>query len=206
VLERIGAWLRVWTPPRDAEVPRPPWRRIAIGAVLALIVLGGAAAVLVPEIEEGKDERAEAERRRDAAYEAAKDRRLEREGKVRSGQGMRPSGNLSPAAERRARRALVHDLEESITRDARARVRRGNLNGPILRTECEINPPSQRPRERDLSVRSMEYDCVAVRTQDPGGSFVVGHSFDAVVDYRRFRYSWAKVCLVPGEGAARPEC
>lgn len=199
-------WLHVWTPPREAEVPPPPWRKIAIGAVLVLIVLGGAAALIVPEIEEGKDERAEAERRRDAAYEAAKERKLEREGKVRTGEGIRPSGQLSPAEERRARRALVRDLEDSITRDARARVRRGNLKGPILRTECEINPPSQRPRERDLSVRSMEYDCVAIRREDPGGSFTVGHSFEAVVDYRRFRYSWAKACLIPGEGSARVKC
>ena len=160
----------MWTPPREAEVPPPPWRKIAIGAVFVLIVLAGAAVVIVPEIEEGKDERAEAERRRDAAYEAAKERKLEREGKVRTGHGKPPSGQLSPAEERRARRALVHDLEDAITRDARARVRRGNLKGPILRTECEINPPSQRPRERDLSVRIMEYDCIAIRTRREAGS------------------------------------
>jgi len=187
-------------------VPPPPWRKIAIGAALTLIVLGGAAALIVPEIEEGKDERAEAKRRSDEAYEEAKQRRLAREGKVRTGEGTRPSGELSPAEERRARRTLVHDLENAVTRDARARVRRGNLEGPIARTECEINPPSQRARERDLSVRSMEYDCLAIKAYDPGGRFAVGHSFDAAVDYKRFRFSWAKVCLVPGEGAARPKC
>jgi hypothetical protein len=85
-------------------------------------------------------------------------------------------------------------------------VRRGNLEGPIARTECEINPPSQRPRERDLGVRRMEYDCLAIKSHDPGGQFVVGHSFEAVVDYERFRFKWAMACLVPGEGAARPEC
>ena len=184
-------------------MPPPPWRKIAIGAVLVLIVLGAAAVVIVPEIEEGKDERAEEERRSDAAYEAAKQRRLAREGRVRAREGTRPEGNLSPVAERRA---LVRQLERAITRDARARAHRGNLEGPILRTECEINPPSQRPLERDLSVRRMEYDCIAIKSRDPGGRFAVGHSFDAVVDYKRFRFSWAKVCLVPGEGAARPKC
>lgn len=168
--------------------------------------LGVAAVLIVPEIEEGKEERAVQERRSDAAYEAAKQERLAREGKVHSGEGTPPSDSAAPAEERRARRALVHDLEGAITRDARARVRRGNLDGPILATRCEINPPSRRPRERDLSVRRMEYDCLAIKSRSPTGQFVTGHSFEAVVDYGRFRFTWAKTCLIPGEGSARPEC
>ncbi|MFL5930543.1 MAG: hypothetical protein ACJ75P_04735 [Gaiellaceae bacterium] len=187
-------------------MPPPPWRKIALGVAVVLVVAGGAAALIVPEIKEGKDERAAAERRKDAAVEAAKRRRLAAEGRPHSGQGARPHGDLSPAAERRARRMLVHDVEHAITRDARARVRRGNLDGPILATECEINPPSQRPLERDLRVRRMEYECVAITSRDVEGRFVVGHSFDAVVDYRSYRFKWAKVCHPPGEGAARLEC
>jgi hypothetical protein len=187
-------------------VPPPPWRKIALGAVVFLAVAGGAAALIVPEIEEGKEERAAAERRKAAAVGAAKQRRLEREGRPRFGHGERPAGDLPPAAERSARRALVQDLERAITRDARARVRRGRLDGPILATECEINPPSQRPRERDLSVRRMDYECLAITSRDLEGRFIVGHAFDAVVDYRRFRFTWAKVCRPPGEGAARLEC
>jgi hypothetical protein len=196
----------VWTPPRDAVVPPPPWRKIAIGAAIVLAVAGVAAALIVPDIEEGKDERAAAERRKDEAFEAAKQRRLERESRPHFGHGQRPEGELSAAAERRSRRALVHDLEQAITSDARARVRRGNLDGPIVATECEINPPSQRPLERDLTVRRMEYDCLAITSRDPGDQFSVGHSFDAVVDYRRYRFRWAKVCLIPGEGSAREAC
>ena len=187
-------------------MPPPPWRKLALGAVVVLVLAAGAAALIVPEIEEGKDERAASERRRDAAREAAKQRRLERESRPRTGTGRRPSGPLTPAQERHARRVLVHDLEDAITEDARARVKSGHLDGPIVETECEINPPSQRALERDLSVRRMEYDCLAVTSRDPGGQFVVGHSFNAVVDYRRFRFTWAKACLVPGEGAARERC
>ena len=187
-------------------MPPPPWRKIALGAALVLALAGVAAVLIVPAIEESKDKRAAEERRKHAAFEAAKQRRLEREGRPRLGHGERPPGDISPAAERRARRVLVHDLERSITADARARVRRGNLDGPILATRCEINPPSQRARERDLSVRRMEYECLAITSRDPGGQFLVGHSFDAVVDYARFRFTWAKVCHPPGEGAARLEC
>jgi len=187
-------------------VPPPPWRKIVLGAAVVLLLAGGAAALIVPEIEEGKDERAAAERRKHAAFEAAKQRRLERESRPRFGHGDRPEGDLSQSAERRARRTLVGDLERAITADARARVRRGNLDGPILETECEINPPSQRPLELDLSIRRMDYECLAITSRDVEGRFLVGHSFYATVDYRRFRFRWAKVCRPPGEGAARLEC
>jgi hypothetical protein len=172
---------------------------------VALAIAGGAAALIVPPIEEGKEERKEA-RRRDAAYQEAKRKRLAEEGVPRSGRGERPAGPLSPAAERRARRALVRDLERAITRDARARVRAGELDGPVLATECQINPPSRRPIERDLSARGSEYDCLAVKSRDPEGRFVTGHTFQARVDYRRFRFAWARVCHPPGEGAARLTC
>jgi hypothetical protein len=187
-------------------VPPPPWRKIAIGAVVVLAVLGVAAALIVPEIEEGKDERAEKERRSDAAYEAAKQEELEREGKLRHGKGEPAPAGASPAEERQARRVLVRDLEGAVTRDARARVRRGNLDGPILATQCKVNPPSRRPLERDLSVRRLDYDCVAVKHRSPTGQFVVGHSFDAIVDFEHFRFTWAMSCLIPGEGSARPKC
>jgi hypothetical protein len=188
------------------EVPPPPWRKIALGALVAVAVAAGGIAVIGPAVEEGKERRAEEERRRDAAFEAAKQRRLAEEGRPRSGRGRRPAEPLSPAEELRARRRLVGDLERAITRDARARVRAGKLDGPVLATECQINPPSQRKVERDLSARGSDYECLAVTSRDPGGQFVTGHSFDATVDYRRFRFRWAKVCLPPGEGAARLEC
>jgi hypothetical protein len=173
---------------------------------VVLAIAGGAAALLVPQIEEGKEERAAAERREDAAFEAAKRRELAAKSRPRFGRGERPPGELSPAAELRARRRLVADLERAITRDARARVRRGRLDGPVLASECQINPPSRRPIERDLGARGSDYDCLAVTSRDPQGRFVVGHSFNATVDYRGFRYTWAWACLPPGEGAARLEC
>lgn len=163
-------------------------------------------ALVAPAIERGKEERAAAERRRDAAFEAAKRRRLAEEGRPHSGRGERPAGRLSPAGELRARRALVGDLERAITRDAQARVRAGKLDGPVLATECEINPPSQRVVERDLNARGSDYECLAVTSRDREGTFAVGHIFDATVDYRRFSFRWSKGCRPPGEGAARLTC
>ena len=171
-----------------------------------MVVAGVAAALLVPAIEQGKEERTRSEQRRDAAFQAQKRRRLAEEARPRSGRGKRPDGPLSTAEQLRARRALVRSLERDITRDARARARAGRLEGPVLTTECQINPPSRRPVERDLEARGSDYDCLAVTARDPRGRFVVGDTFDATVDYRRFTYRWARVCRPPGEGAARLEC
>ena len=73
ILEIIGAWLHIWTPPRDADVPPVPWRKLAIGAGIGAVVLGVALAVMVPRINEGKESRAAQERAKDARA-AAKNR------------------------------------------------------------------------------------------------------------------------------------
>ncbi|HWT91918.1 MAG TPA: hypothetical protein VN238_02905, partial [Solirubrobacteraceae bacterium] len=53
--EVVGAWLGVWTPPRDARVPPVPWRALALW-MLALLVIGGAAyAAIAPQVDEAKD-------------------------------------------------------------------------------------------------------------------------------------------------------
>ena len=204
--EKLGAWLGVWTAHRDAVVPPAPWGKIALGALGVLAIAGGAVALIAPSIDRGKAERSAAERRRQAAFEERERSRHAEEGRRHSGHGTRPAGRLTPAAEIAARRALVGDLERAITRDARRRVRAGELDGPVLATECEINPPSRRRVERDLTARASDYDCVAVTRRDRRGRFVVGDSFDARVDYERFRFSWSKACLAPGEGAARLTC
>lgn len=138
--------------------------------------------------------------------EVAKRRRLAEESRPHRAHGERPAGKLSPSAELRARRGLVADVERAITRDARARVRARKLDGPVLATECKINPPSQRRVERDLKVSAAHYDCLAVTGRDPDGRFTVGYVFDATVDYRRFTFRWSKACRPPGEGAARLQC
>ena len=66
ILEIIGAWLHIWTPPRDAEIPPVPWRKLAIGAGIGAVVLGVFLAVMVPRINDGKESRAAIERAKDA--------------------------------------------------------------------------------------------------------------------------------------------
>jgi hypothetical protein len=204
--ETLGAWLRIWTPPRDAVVPPVPKRKVAVLAAVVVVAVGGAVLALAPGIESGKRERAERERAEQARLEAAKRRRLREEGRPRSARLPRPARPLGSRAQLRARLRLVRALEASITRDARARARQGRLEGPVLETRCSIEPPSQRVRERDLLVPGATYECLAVTRHDPEGRFDVGDSFRATIRYRDFSYTWRRVCLPPGEGAARLEC
>jgi hypothetical protein len=206
--ETLGAWLRIWTPPRGVEPPPVPWRRIAVGAIVLSLVLGAAAVVVVPAIDRGKREHSAREKRDAARRQEARARRLAEEGRLRRGSARPPAGlsRLSPARQREARTTLVRSLEAAVTRDARGRVRRGELEGPVLGARCTIEPPSQRFIERDLSRRAGAYDCLAITRRGEGGRFLVGDFFRGRVDYRRFTYTWRKVCLPPGEGAARLAC
>ncbi|MDQ3933261.1 MAG: hypothetical protein M3340_01365 [Actinomycetota bacterium] len=183
-LELLAVWARLWTAPRDVEVPPVPWRRIAYGAVLLAVALTAAAVVAVPAIDSSKDETAERERRELERERAAKRERLVAEqapqrGSVRRG---------APRAE------VIRGLERAIGADARVRVRTGRLRGPILRVECD-------PARRGGGV----YECLAVTSDIAAGernvSGAVGHPFVAAVDFARGRFTWCKANLVPGEGA-----
>src|ERR687896_2376362 len=75
VLERVGAWLRIWTPPRDVEVPPVPVRKLVLGGLALLVVAGAATAVVAPRIDDSKDARAAAEaRERDQRRAAERER------------------------------------------------------------------------------------------------------------------------------------
>jgi hypothetical protein len=187
-------------------VPPVPKGKLAFAAVVLAVAAGGALLAVAPGIESGKRERTARERAELARLEAAKRRRLREEGRPRSAHLPRPARPLGTRAELRVRRRLVRALQDSITRDARARVRKGKLDGPVLGTHCVIEPPSQRVRERDLRVPAADYECLAITRRDPEGRFDVGDSFRATLRYRDFSYTWRKVCLPPGEGSARLEC
>src|SRR5918992_2686156 len=83
VPERLGAWLRIWTPPRDVEVPPVPVRGLAIGGVALLAVAAAATAIVAPRIDEGKDARAAEEARERDQRRAAERERIRAEQRPR---------------------------------------------------------------------------------------------------------------------------
>jgi hypothetical protein len=206
-IETVAAWLRLWTPPRGAVVPPVPWRRIAIGAVVAALLLGAVGAYAIPRIESSKESTRERERREAAAQQAAERKRIVHDQRATLGSASRPSGQLSTAAELRARGNLLRTVERRITADARKRAAAGELQGRAKRTECVPAPSSvdRRGADQVLSRSKDAYDCLVVTSDikptatNKAGN--LGYPFRAVIDFRRFTFAWCKMNPLPGERA-----
>ncbi len=81
--------------------------------------------------------------------------------------------------------------------DARARARAGELDGPIVGTECgpDRAAPRRGPRRPGPQQSIGRYDCVAVKSDvQQGGRSVarLGHPFVAALDFRRFTFVYCR--------------
>jgi hypothetical protein len=195
--ERLGAWLGLWTPPRDVVVPPPPWRAIAIGAVLLVALLGAAALIAVPRIADDREadrrraERAEAQRH--AQFLAYVDReQAPRRGRARPD----PGGAARPARREAARRTLLDGAATAVAADARRRTRKDVEPAaecrPFPRSLHRVDPAAQ------LARPAAAYDCVAVtarfgREDQAGGRGIIGIQFRLVVDFRRGGFAWCRI-------------
>ena len=196
--EVLGAWLRLWTPPRDVDVPPVPWRLVGIGAAV-LVVLGVlVVAVGIPEVRERNRAADDREQAADDARLQARLRALERVLGAHRARG-------TPATTVEERRALVGRLEAAILDDVRARVRAGEqgLKGRIRRVDCR---PGRRSGaggvvpEDELSRVRAGYECTAVTSDITGhAGAVVGYPFKGVVDFRSGRLVWCRTNPPPGE-------
>jgi hypothetical protein len=190
--------------PGIAALPGWIWRklgrRIRLVAAVALLALAATAAVLIPAILESKEERTESEQRERAERRAelARELRAEQRPRFRRSASIAPPG-AAPERRLQARAALMDELRASILADARLRVRRGALDGPIRRVQCEPFPRTLNAvgADRDLSRRIGRYSCIAVTADLPrseetiGG--VIGHRYRVRVDFESGRYAFCKV-------------
>ncbi len=175
--EVLGAWLRLWTPPRGAVVPPVPWRAVLAG--LAVLVV---ASVLVGrEVGEGRRAgEARAAREAGARAEAmrAAQRREQRAVAVRTGAGGVPA------------------LERAITAEAQRRHRAGEVERRALVTRCRPTPGADLPPGRAA------FDCLAITgaVPNPGrATGAIGYPFRAVIDERAGRGSFCATNPIPGE-------
>lgn len=181
-LEIVGAWLGIWTPPRDAQIPPVPWRRLAIGAAAILVVGGAAIAISAPLIDAAKDRSAAREQRGLDERRAARRERIRREQVPRTGTA---TGS---------RAEVLAAVAVAIGADARAR-----FNPKARPATCEPAPG------KDPAADRVAYDCLsAVRDivgagEQKGAHGVLGIPFRAVVDFDRHRYAFCKVNPPPGE-------
>lgn len=198
IFEIVGAWLHVWTPPRDVEIPPVPWRKLAIGTVATLVVVGAALAVLVPRIDSGKESRAAKAAAEQARAQAANRARIIAVQRPHhgSGEALKPPAGASASEQAAARTALVHRVEKAVFDDSLARARAGEtrrVDGP---TTCSVTPGTK------LGAIGV-YDCFTITRQIKSTSGnvagTIGYPYRAVVDFDKFSYTWCKTEQVPGE-------
>jgi hypothetical protein len=205
----VGAWLKVWTPPRDVEVPPPPPpRTLAVAGALLVIVVAGAAVLIVPAIDSSKERSAAAQAREDAQRREASRRATIREQRPRTldAASLLPAAGASDAQLVAAREALLRRAETAISDDARARADAGEIEGNPQGTQCEPYPKrSDRADwpDRDPGAERGVYDCLvfvrAVPATETNVGGQVGYPFRAVLDFERFSVTWCKTNPVPGE-------
>jgi hypothetical protein len=173
------------------------------GGAVGLIAL----AVIVALVLHAKSERDARQRAADARVVAAERVRLRKLQTPRRGAApdLRPAHGANRTQLLAARAALVRRVEASITRDARARARRGEIRGPIRGSQCGpyLRAPDAVPDDRVLSKPIGRYDCVAERASitGSGGATVgtIGYPFVAALDFRRFTYVWCRNTPPPSE-------
>jgi hypothetical protein len=169
-----------------------PKRRLLVWGLVAALVLGAAAAIIIPLIDKGKSEGAAERRRAQEAFVASELRRLAKDQTPHSGQS-----TTHPALTAKTRATVLDDLKASITADARGRVQAGTIDGPIARTTCDPVPSL-------TTARRGIYRCLAVNGSDrsvKGYPFFTGYPFVANVDFRRGSFVWCKLNPRPGEKA-----
>ncbi|HEV2774146.1 MAG TPA: hypothetical protein VGV90_01000 [Solirubrobacteraceae bacterium] len=191
--EILGAWLRMWTPPRDVEIPPIPWRAVgllgvAVAAVVVVIVLA-----IAPALDRSKDRVAASEQRRDAAARRAEVARLRFDQRVQRGRAPSAARLYRAGREADAQAALERHAAASVQRDARARVAAGEFDVPVRYVRCRPRPGATPPPRVRLS-------CLAVTTQNT--RVRVGQPFIVAGSLRDGRYAWCHTNPPPGEGAA----
>ena len=191
--ESLGAWLHIWTPPRDVEVPPVPWRKLLVFGLPALAIAAAITWLAVDEATDTKREREAVERREEESRVAAERERLLRDQTLKV-------DRVGPAP----RPALVRRLETALLADAHERVERGELERNVQRVECEPYPRTAPRREAELdpALRSGRYHCLAV-TRDIVGTHegTLGYPFFARIRYGTGHLAWCKINPIPGEQA-----
>jgi type II secretory pathway pseudopilin PulG len=195
VPEIVGAWLHLWTAPRDVDIPPVPWRKLAIGSAVVAVVLGAALAIMVPRIDEGKQERAADARAQQARADVANRARVEALQRPHTGSAaeLLPPAGASATEVNAARSALLREVETAITADAKARVAKGEMSSAKGPTTCR---PSAGAREGVFDCFTVARHVPKVETNAAGS---IGYPFRAVLDYDDFTYAFCRVEQFPGE-------
>jgi len=184
--ETVGAWLHIWTPPRGAEVPPLPRRKLATWGVALAALIALALALIIPPLNSAKHKGAAERAKEQAGAVAAEAARLRKDQRV----------HLRTVA---SGTDLVLALERAVDQDAKARARAGKLDGPVLSTSC--SPATDNVIQ---FAHSRVYKCF-VKTSTgkqgvlQGDQFGTGYPFVATIYTHARRIAWCKENPRPDE-------
>ena len=174
------------------------------GSAAAAVVVVAVVALVLNSVVSDRDKRTRAADAKAAAAEKVRLKRIQAPHRG-SAAHLLPAADASPQTVLAARAALVRDVEARITTDAQGRDRRGELQGPIARTDCGplLKAKDAVPDDRILSKSTGRYDCVAIKrsiTGDAGQSVgSLGYAFVAALDFKKFTYVWCRNTPAQGE-------
>jgi hypothetical protein len=173
--EILGAWLRLWTPPREVVVPPVPWRKVAVGGVLVLAAAVVAVIVLL-NTESNRDAAERQSARAAVARHAAFLERVDRRQAPHRGRGPAGADRVS------TRRDLLGAAQADISATAHRRD-----------VDCEPFPRSLDPTPpvEDLARAAAAFDCIAVQSRFDTGA--IGKPFRLVVHFDNGRYAFCEI-------------
>ena len=188
-LEILGAWLHVWTPPRDVEIPPIPRRAAALLAAAVLVAVALVLVLVRPAVDSGKQADAERRAKERAASLAQRQAIAKRDQQPVTG----AAAALAPATSPAARKALLDRVQQAITANANSRYAAGTVTSRTRSTTCD--PLAE------LSATRAAFDCTALIREivgqgDPGR---LGYPFRAIVDFRAASWTFCKINPIPSE-------
>lgn len=189
--EILGAWLHIWTPPRDVDIPPVPRRAAAILAASLVAAVAFGLLVIKPAVDESKQRAAAQEERRLAASARRARARLSADQRARHGRATEAARLYAARRPQEARAALLSDVRAGVLRDARARFAAGTFDAPVRSVRCRYGAGPMAPRVR--------IDCFAITTRT--AAVTVGQPFVAIGSLRDGRFAWCHENPRPGEGA-----
>jgi hypothetical protein len=190
--ETLGAWLKIWTPPRDVEIPPIPWRAVGLLAAGCVAFVAVVIVVIVPALDEAKQRDAASEARRSAAHMRAERVRLRHDQRVRRARAGDAARLYAAGRSAQARTALLTDVRARVRRDADARAASGEFDKPTIAVRCT-------DRRGGTRVRVL-LECLAISSQN--ARVRVGQPFFVAASLRDGRYAWCHVNPPPAEGSA----
>jgi hypothetical protein len=177
---------------------------IAVGALAVLLVLGGVGTVFALNDRSDRQAREQADQDRRVAALRVRLKRIQAP-HTGAAKELRPPAGASDAERLKARKALVTAVEARITRDAQARAKAGELDGPIMSTFCGpiLKSKEAIPDDRVLSKHIGRYDCVAIKhhviAQQGEKVAELGHAFVAALNFDTYTYTWCRNTPAQGE-------